>query len=222
MIGGLIVAAGSGKRMNTSINKQFLKIKGKPILIWTIESFYKNKNIDKIVVAIKKEEEDDIKKLLKEYNLENITLVYGGHERQDSIYNALPQLQECDYILIHDGARPFISQEIIDNCIYEVKKHPCICVGAKAKDTIKIVDENCNIINTTDRSLTWYAQTPQAFRYDIIKEAYDFAKKTNFLGTDDASLVENLGYKVKMIEGSYNNIKITTQEDLIIGESILD
>ena len=221
MFGALIVAAGSGKRMNSDINKQFIEIDKKPILIWTIEAFYNNKNIDHIVIAIKKDEEEYIKTLLKKYRLENIDISYGGCERQDSIYNSLPYLKNDKFVLIHDGARPFITDEIINRCVENVRKFDCICVGVKAKDTIKIVDQNNNISNTTDRSLTWYAQTPQAFRYDIIKEAYSKAKVEEFVGTDDASLVEYMGYKVKMVEGSYENIKITTPEDLILGEAIL-
>lgn len=214
MIGTLIVAAGSGKRMNAGINKQLIEIDGKPILIWTLQAFYNNENIDNIYVAIKKEEEQIVRAMLDKYKLENIHITYGGKERQDTINNALPHMSCNEYILIHDGARPFINNDIINRCIDEVRKHQSICVGVKAKDTIKIVDNNGCIVETTNREQTWYAQTPQAFRYDIIRKAYEKATQEGYIGTDDASLVENLGYKIKMVEGSYKNIKITTPEDL--------
>lgn len=219
MIDAIIVAAGSGKRMKAKENKQFLKIEDKPIIIWTLEKFYNNKNIDNITVAIRKEDEKKMLSLFDEYNMKNIQLVYGGKERQDSIENCLDTIIHTDYVLIHDGARPFVSDEIINNCVNNCTKSSC-CTGVLAKDTIKIVDKDKNITSTPDRKYIWYAQTPQAFHIDIIREAYKYARETNFIGTDDASLVENLGYKVQMIEGSYNNIKITTTEDLAIAKYI--
>lgn len=218
MIDVIIVAAGSGKRMNSDINKQFLKINNKPIIAWTIEKFYTNKNIDNITVAIRKEDEEYIQDIISQYEFKNINIVYGGKERQDSISNCLDKIIHTDYVLIHDGARPFIDNDTINRCIEETRIHQCCCVGVPSKDTIKIVDNFGNISSTPDRKKLWCAQTPQAFHINIIKKAYKYAKETSFLATDDASLVENIGYKVKMVMGSYNNIKITTPEDLIPAE----
>lgn len=220
MVDVIIVAAGSGKRMKSDINKQFLEVSGKPVIAWTIDKFYNNKNIDNIILAIRKEDESSMRELLRKYGFDNIKLVYGGRERQDSIYNCLKEIVHTDYVLIHDGARPFIDDDIIDRCIENTKKYNCCCVGVPSKDTIKIVDNNGNIASTPDRNTLWCAQTPQAFHIDIIKKAYDYAYETDFWGTDDASLVENLGCSVKMVMGSYNNIKITTPEDLIPAETI--
>lgn len=223
MNGVVIVAAGTGSRMNMGINKQFIKLEGKEIIAYTIEKFYNNSNIEDIVVVVKEDESEFFKKeILDKYNFKNIKIAYGGKERQDSVYNGLKLLDEkCNVVLIHDGARPFVSDKIIDNCIEEVKEHKAIVVGVPVKDTIKVIDSDKNIVNTPNRSALWSVQTPQTFDYNILIDAYKDAFKNGFYGTDDAMLVERIGYKVKMVEGSYNNIKITTQEDLNIGSQIL-
>ena len=223
MNGVVIVAAGTGSRMNMGINKQFIKLEGKEIIAYTIEKFYNNSNIEDIVVVVKEDESDFFKKeILDKYNFKNVKIAYGGKERQDSVYNGLKLLDEkCDVVLIHDGARPFVSDEIIDTCIEEVKEHKAIVVGVPVKDTIKVIDNDKNIVDTPNRSVLWAVQTPQTFDYNILIHAYKDAFKNGFYGTDDAMLVERIGYKVKMVEGSYNNIKITTQEDLSMGSQIL-
>lgn len=223
MNGVVIVAAGTGSRMNMGINKQFIKLEGKEIIAYTIEKFYNNSNIEDIVVVVKEDESEFFKKeILDKYNFKNIKIAYGGKERQDSVYNGLKSLdKKCDVVLIHDGARPFVSDKIIDNCIEEVKEHKAIVVGVPVKDTIKIIDNDKNIVDTPNRSVLWAVQTPQTFDYNILIDAYKDAFKSGFYGTDDAMLVERIGYKVKMVEGSYNNIKITTQEDLSVGSQIL-
>ena len=223
MNGVVIVAAGTGSRMKMGINKQFIKLEGKEIIAYTIEKFYNNSNIEDIVVVVKEDESEFFKKeILDKYNFKNIKIAYGGKERQDSVYNGLKSLdKKCDIVLIHDGARPFVSDKIIDNCIEEVKEHKAIVVGVPVKDTIKIIDNDKNIVDTPNRSVLWAVQTPQTFDYNILIDAYKDAYKSGFYGTDDAMLVERIGYKVKMVEGSYNNIKITTQEDLSVGSQIL-
>ena len=205
------------------INKQFIKLEGKEIIAYTIEKFYNNSNIEDIVVVVKEDESEFFKKeILDKYNFKNIKIAYGGKERQDSVYNGLKLLdKKCDVVLIHDGARPFVSDKIIYNCIEEVKEHKAIVVGVPVKDTIKIIDNDKNIVDTPNRSVLWAVQTPQTFDYNILIDAYKDAFKSGFYGTDDAMLVERIGYKVKMVEGSYNNIKITTQEDLSVGSQIL-
>lgn len=223
MNGVVIVAAGTGSRMKMGINKQFIKLEGKEIIAYTIEKFYNNSNIEDIVVVVKEDESEFFKKeILDKYNFKNIKIAYGGKERQDSVYNGLKLLdKKCDVVLIHDGARPFVSDKIIDNCIEEVKEHKAIVVGVPVKDTIKIIDNDKNIVDTPNRSVLWAVQTPQTFDYNILIDAYKDAFKSGFYGTDDAMLVERIGYKVKMVEGSYNNIKITTKEDLSVGSQIL-
>lgn len=223
MNGVVIVAAGTGSRMNMGINKQFIKLEGKEIIAYTIEKFHNNSNIEDIVVVVKEDESEFFKKeILDKYNFKNVKIAYGGKERQDSVYNGLKLLDEkCDVVLIHDGARPFVSDKIIDKSIEEAKEHKAIVVGVPVKDTIKVIDNDKNIVDTPNRSVLWAVQTPQTFDYNILIDAYKDAFKNKFYGTDDAMLVERIGYKVKMLEGSYNNIKITTQEDLNIGSQIL-
>ena len=208
MNGVVIVAAGTGSRMNMGINKQFIKLEGKEVIVYTIEKFYNNHNIDDIVVVVKESEAEFFKKeIIEKYNFENIKIAYGGKERQDSVYNGLKLLDEkCDVVLIHDGARPFVSNKTIDTCIEEAKEHKAIVVGVPVKDTIKVIDNNNNIVDTPNRSVLWAVQTPQTFDYNILLNAYE----------------ERIGHKVKMVEGSYNNIKITTKEDLNIGSQILN
>ena len=223
MNGVVIVAAGTGSRMNMGINKQFIKLEGKEIIYYTIEKFYKNENIDDIVVVVKEEEAEFFRKeILDKYNFKNIKLAYGGKERQDSVYNGLKSLDKnCNIVLIHDGARPFVSNKIIDKSIEEAKENKAIVVGVPVKDTIKVIDNDKNIVDTPNRNILWAVQTPQTFDYNLLIKSYEDAFKDGFYGTDDAMLVERIGYKVKMVEGSYNNIKITTQEDLGLGSQIL-
>ena len=223
MNGVVIVAAGSGSRMNMGMNKQFIKLRDKEIIAYTIEKFYNHKNINEIVVVIKEEEVNFFKEeILSKYGFRKVKIAFGGKERQDSVYNGLKMLSDdCDIVLIHDGARPFISEKIIDNCIEEAKNYNAVVVGVPVKDTIKVINEENDIVDTPERSKLWAVQTPQTFNYDILVKSYEDAFKNNFYGTDDAMLVERIGYKVKMIKGSYNNIKITTQEDLSIGIQIL-
>lgn len=223
MNGVVIVAAGTGSRMKKDINKQFIKLNNKEIVAHTIDKFYNSENIDDIVVVIREDEEEYFNKNIKEkYGFTNIKVAHGGNERQDSVFNGIKMLKkECDVVLIHDGARPFVTDDIIRRSINEANEHNAIVVGVKVKDTIKVVSDNGNIVDTPNRSYLWAVQTPQVFKYDIITKAYEDAYNNNYYGTDDAMLVERIGYNVKMIEGSYNNIKITTQEDLEFGEQIL-
>lgn len=224
MNGVVIVAAGSGSRMKRDINKQFIKLDGKEIIAYTIEKFYKSEDIDDIVIVIKENEEKYfIENIINKYGFDNIKLAYGGKERQDSVYNGIKKLnRNCEIVLIHDGARPFVNEDIIKNSIEEAKENNAVVVGVPVKDTIKVVDSDGNIVDTPNRSLLWSVQTPQSFKYEIITRAYEYAYSNDYYGTDDAMLVEHIGYNVKMIEGSYDNIKITTEEDLHFGIQILN
>ncbi len=223
MNGVVIVAAGSGKRMNMGINKQFIKLEGKEIITYTIEKFYNDKNIDDIVVVVKEDEIEYFREnIIKKYNLENVKLSVGGKERQDSVYNGLKLLdKKCNIVLVHDGARPFVSSATIENSIKETIENKAVVVGVPVKDTIKVINDNNEIVDTPNRSTLWAVQTPQTFDYEVLVKSYEDAFDNDFYGTDDAMLVERMGYKVKMLEGSYNNIKITTIEDLDIAKQIL-
>lgn len=216
----IIVAGGSGSRMNMNINKQFIKINEKEVIAHTIDKFYKNEYIDEIILVVKEDEIDYFKEnIIKKYGYKDIKIALGGKERQDSVYNGLKIVDKnCDMILVHDGARPFVSKEIIKKAVTETKK--ASVVGVRVKDTIKVVSNN-EIINTPNRNTLWAIQTPQTFKYDLLKMAYEKAYEENFYGTDDSSLVENLGEKVNIIEGSYENIKITTKEDLNMAYQII-
>lgn len=218
----VIVAAGSGKRMNVDINKQYIKLDEKEMITHTIDVFYSNENIDEIVVCIKEEEESYfVHEIIKKYNFENIKIAYGGKERQDSIYNGLQKIDKnCDIVLIHDGARPFVSHKIIDESISIAKEKKAVVVGVPVRDTIKVVEDGI-IKQTPQRNTLWSAQTPQTFKFDLLMKAYEEAYKNNYYGTDDSMLVEYIGQEVTMIMGSYENIKITNQEDINVAEQIL-
>lgn len=219
----IIPCSGIGKRMGNNIPKQFLELAGKPIICHTIERFEKCEKIHEIVIIISKEYEEYFKKeILEKNNFKKVlNVVLGGEERFNSVYNGLRSIKNTESIvLIHDGVRPFIKIEQIEKIIEETKLHKACVLGVKVKDTIKICNNNI-IEQTPKRDNVWLAQTPQAFEYNLIKKAYEKAIKENFFGTDDASLVENMGEKVKMILGDYENIKITTPEDLKIGKLFL-
>ena len=219
----VIVSAGRGSRMKADINKQFLKLQNKEVIAHTIDKFYNNENIGEIIVVVREDEAELFKiNIIEKYGYKNIKIAFGGSERQDSVYNGLKMVDEnCKIVLIHDGARPFVNNETIDSAIESAKENKCVIVGVPVKDTIKVIDENNNVCDTPDRSTLWSIQTPQVFDYSLIMKAHEKAREDNYYGTDDSMLMEYFGQKVKVVEGSYNNIKITTPEDLKIGEEIL-
>lgn len=217
----IIAAAGMSNRMGSKINKQFISIDGKPILAHTIEKFESCKYVDEIIIVAKEEEIEYCRReIVKRYRFNKVkSVIRGGKERQDSVYNGILALNEkSDIVLTHDGARPFVKLENIEDGIRGVDNHRVCVIGVPVKDTIKFIKEG-NIVNDTpDRSLLWAAQTPQCFEKDILIQGYDRAIKDGFFGTDDSSIVERLGIEVKMIMGSYENIKITTPEDIVHAE----
>lgn len=223
-VSAIIAAAGMSNRMGSKINKQFISINGKPILAHTIEKFEKCKYIDEIIVVAREDEINYCRKeIIRRYKFNKVSkIVRGGKERQDSVYNGILALDErCDIVLSHDGARPFVKVENIIDGIEGAIRHGACVVGVPVKDTIKVVGDNKSIDKTPKRNLLWAAQTPQCFNKQIMMESYKKALEDEFIGTDDSVLVERLGIDVKMIMGSYENIKITTPEDLIIAESML-
>lgn len=219
----IIPCSGKGKRMGSNIPKQFLELKGKPIIYHTINKFEKCNKIDEIIIVVSKDYEEYFnKEILEKNSFKKISnIVLGGEERLNSVYNGLCSVKNKDsIILIHDGVRPFIKIEHIEKIIEETIIHKACVLGVKAKDTVKVCEESI-IKYTPNRENIWLAQTPQAFEYALIKDAYEKAIKDNFFGTDDASILEYFGYNVKMVLGDYENIKITTPEDIQIGKLFL-
>lgn len=218
----IIPSAGMSNRMGSKMNKQFLLIGGKPILAHTIEKFENSKLIDEIIIVSKEEEIEYCRReIVRKFGFNKVSnIVKGGKERQDSLYNGILALNpRSEIVLSHDGARPFVKLEDIDKVIKEVYKSGAGILAVPVKDTIKVVGDG-SVERTPERALLWAAQTPQGFSRPILLDAYEKAQKDNYLGTDDSSLVERLGHKVEIIMGSYENIKITTPEDLILGESL--
>ncbi len=220
----LIPAAGQGRRMKSYLNKQFILLKGMPIIVHTLRVFQDAGVISDIVlVCASGEEEYYRQEILLNYEILKPTVVVaGGSERQDSVYCGLKAINESsDFVMIHDGARPLLTADLINRLAEEVKVTGAVVAGVPVKDTIKRTDAGGIITDTLTREKLWSIQTPQVFRLDLIKQAHEQAKAAEFLGTDDAALVERLGVPVKVIPGSYENIKITTPEDIVVAEAIL-
>ncbi|MGD7055020.1 2-C-methyl-D-erythritol 4-phosphate cytidylyltransferase [Sutcliffiella horikoshii] len=218
----IVLAAGQGKRMKAGKNKQFIELEGKPVIIHTLYVFEADPWCSEIKLVINEKEKDIFKELLHQYPVQKIKeMVIGGEERQDSVYNGLTSLQSAEIVLVHDGARPFISQEVIHNLVEKASKEGAAIVGVPVKDTIKRVSKAGVVEQTVERSSLWSIQTPQAFRYPILKEAHDKAKTENYLGTDEASLVERIHVPVHIVQGEYENFKLTTPEDLILAKAFL-
>ena len=212
----ILAAAGVGKRMGLGYPKQFLEHKGKPLFIFPLEVAQSSEIVDDIIISTNHDNVDIVKKYCEKYGIDKVrNVVAGGKERQDSIYNALENDDNSDIILVQDGVRPFLKEKYIKECCDVIEKENCgAVIGVKVKDTIKVINDNGIVENTPKRDTLIAVHTPQGFSGDILKAAYNRAKKENFLGTDDSSLVERLGYKVKIVLGDYDNIKITTQDDL--------
>lgn len=219
----IIVAAGKGARMNCNQNKVFLDLKGKPILYYTLKAFEDNDNIDSIILVLSETEIDYcLDNVINKYGIKKVCkIVKGGHTRQSSVMNGLLAAEGCNLVLIHDGARPFIDNKIIDDGIKYGKIYGACACGVKPKDTIKIKSAEGFSEGTLKRDTLFSVQTPQCFKYDLILNAHKEAMNRGIDATDDTALVEENGDSVYLYDGSYNNIKITTPEDLIIGEKIL-
>lgn len=220
----IIPAGGFGKRMQGRLSKQYLPVDGKPVLVHTLSIFQLSPDIDDIVLVTP---EEDIRTvghtILEPWRITKVRHVLaGGKQRQDSVRNGLGVIgDDVDIVLIHDAVRPFISGDVIHRAVREAEKYGAVTVGMPVKDTVKRVDQDGCILETLNRQILWMTQTPQAFRRSVIQAAYRKADDDQFYGTDDASLVERMGFRVKMIEASYENIKITTPEDLLLAEILI-
>lgn len=221
----IVLAAGQGKRMGTKIQKQYLEIQGKPVLYYSLQVFQSSPLIDEIILVVGEEQKEYCQEeIIDKYKIQKVTkIVQGGAERYHSVWNGLQQIQHEGYVFIHDGARPFVNDEILNRVYQEVLEHKACVVGMPVKDTIKIADTEGFAKETPNRSFVWAVQTPQVFDVALIKEAYaKLMEKEDIPVTDDAMVAEQmLGIKVKLVEGSYENIKITTPEDLVIANEFL-
>ena len=227
----IVLAAGQGKRMQSKVHKQYLLLQDKPVLFYALKAF-EDSFIDDIVLVVGKDEEEYCRKeIIDKYGFKKVrAIIEGGKERYHSVAYGIKAIQwECNYIFIHDGARPFISREILNRVFEQVKKNKACVVGMPVKDTVKIADEAGFVESTPNRARVWQIQTPQVFETEVISEAYSrlLTEEMRLLSegvtvTDDAMVVEYfMKLPVKLVEGSYQNIKITTPEDIEIARSFL-
>lgn len=219
----IIPAAGQGTRMGSSIPKQFLLLQGKPILHHTLKAFATSGQVDSVTLVVPEKDFDDARKAwAKGYDIVK-NIVIGGKERQDSVYNGFRAIDDdTDVVIVHDGVRPFVTADMIKRSIEAAKCYGAAITAMPVSDTIKQSDDAGFVARTVERNGLWRIQTPQAFQYGVLAEAFQKAVKDSYYGTDEGSLLEYAGKKVKIIEGSEINIKITRKEDLILGEAILN
>ncbi|QPC48013.1 2-C-methyl-D-erythritol 4-phosphate cytidylyltransferase [Mangrovibacillus cuniculi] len=218
----IIPAAGQGKRMGLGYNKLFLPLGGRALIAHTLDVFLQDSSCETVILSTNEEERELFLSLSLKGDRSKITFVNGGVERQHSVANGLSSIdaKEDTLVLVHDGARPFITREVIAKVVQKANDNGAAIVGVPVKDTIKRIQSSV-VQETIDRSSLWQIQTPQAFRLSILHEAHQWARVNNYLGTDEASLVEKISYPVSIVEGSYDNIKLTTKEDIYFGEAIL-
>jgi 2-C-methyl-D-erythritol 4-phosphate cytidylyltransferase len=221
--GVVIVAAGKGTRMGASDSKQYLPLRGKPILVHTLERFQRMAQIEAIVLVTGSGDIDRCTAYVEQYSLTKVVAVTaGGDERQHSVRIGLERLPEgLEVVAVHDAVRPLVTEARIAECLHKAYEAGGAVLAVPVKDTIKVVDSSGRIESTPERKSLWAVQTPQAFRLDLLEQAHRQAERDGFVGTDDAMLVERLGHSVHVVEGDYTNIKITTPDDLLLAERLL-
>ena len=218
----IIPSGGIGSRFLSSIPKQYIKVLGKELIVYTLEIFQKCELVDEIIIASQPEYFNLLNNLKEKYDLTKISkIIKGGKERQHSVNNALDccNLNNEDLVIVHDAARPLLSKTLLKKAIQTAKNSGSTVVAIKAKDTL-MKGKDDKVKNYIDRSNIYYVQTPQIFKYSILKNAFDYANKTNFLATDESMLVRNIGVDVTILEGDSSNFKITTKSDLQLFEKI--
>ena len=223
-LSAIITSAGSGRRMNSNINKPFLEIYGKKIIERTLDTIVAIEEFDEIILVIRREDEDIIKDILKNYEKE-IKYVYGSDTREKSTFEGLKALNKnTQLVLTHDGVRPFASRELFYKTLDELREYKAVVSATKTKDTVKIVDENMLVDFTPHRDFVYNIQTPQAFDKDILFSMYEKYVNSEFMITDDSQLFEffNRQEAVKVVEGEYSNIKITTNEDILFADAYIE
>lgn len=213
----IIVAGGTGSRMGSGMPKQFLKVMNKEILLHTVETFASCDFVNKIVIVCHSDYTDYCKKLVSEVK-KDISVVCGGATRQESVFAGLSEIKEYKYVLVHDAVRCLVTAEDIKKLHAELLSGNSCTLAVRVKDTIKMADDSLFVTDTVPREFLWNIQTPQAFAVSELYSAHKHAIETNFVGTDDCSVVENYGKSVKLVEGSYENIKVTTPSDLKLAE----
>lgn len=226
----VVLAAGKGKRMKADRPKQYLLLDGKPILYYSLKTIEES-FIDWVILVAGADDVEFCKKeIVEKYGLRKVTaVVAGGKERYHSVWNGIRRVEDCDYLFIHDGARPFLTQEILNDAYQCVKKYDACVAAVPVKDTIKQVDGSGRVIKTLRRDVLYQMQTPQTFRFTLIKDAYEGMmkqeeelKEKGIAITDDAMAVETItSHEVRISKGAYTNIKITTPEDIWLAESML-
>jgi len=224
-ITAIIAAGGTGQRLSDRLSKQYLPINKKPILIYSIEKFALHGKIDNVIVVVPKQEMQRSRTLIEQHigkTAKNILLVPGGQTRQQSVFSGLKSCEsQTQIVLIHDGARPFVTDRMIDECIHEMENYRACSVGVAAINTIKQTDAAGRVIQTFDRKSLWEVQTPQCFHFPMIYDLHKTAQENGISVTDDCSLAEIYDIDVKMIKGSYENIKITVARDLFTAQGII-
>lgn len=204
--------------MKTKDSKLLLKINGKTVLERSVNAFLNISDVDEVIVVAKEKDIPAFSDILTD---ERVSFVVGGDTRQQSVMNAVDVIDDCELIIIHDGARPLIKSEDIENTIRAAKENKAAAVGVFVKDTVKVVDKNGFVVSTPDRSTLFAVQTPQIFDFELYKNAAQNAREKGLDFTDDCQLVESFNQKVKTVVGSYSNIKITTPDDIVLAENLL-
>lgn len=225
----IVLSAGVGSRMKSDIPKQYMDLNGKPVIYYSLKAFEEADFSSIILVCGKDDVEYCQKEIVEKYNFKKVTAVVpGGKERYHSVFEGLKAVENVDYVFIHDGARPMIDQEMIARLKEAVMKEKAAIAGMPVKDTINIVNEDAYIAETPEREYVWQVQTPQCFSYSLISDAYMAIIQDEEEGwtipkvTDDAMVLQYAtGHEVKMVDGNYRNIKITTPEDLLVAEVFL-
>lgn len=214
----IILGAGNSSRMKSEKSKMLFEIGGKTVIERSVDAFLEISDIDEVIVTLREQELETFTSLITD---ERVSFVIGGETRQKSVKNAVETIDDCELLIIHDGARPLIKAEDIEKTIREAYEYGAAAVGVKVKDTIKVIDSEGFVVETPDRSTLFSVQTPQIFNFHLYKQALEKADKENRDFTDDCQLLEFALHRVKMVEGSYSNIKITTKEDIPLAESLL-
>ena len=221
----IVPAAGAGTRLGSAVKKQFLPLRGKPILVHTLQQFEHCPEVDEVAIAVPESALVDVESFVSKYRLHKVSkVIAGGELRQDSVYNVFRKLtaKDSDIVLVHDGVRPFVDAKKITQIIDVCREHQAAVLAVQPKDTIRRSNGGGFFDATIDRTAIWMVQTPQAFKAGLLKKAYRKARKDRFYSTDEAGLVEYFGIKARIVEGSYDNIKITTTEDLELGTLIYE
>ncbi|MCB9249010.1 MAG: 2-C-methyl-D-erythritol 4-phosphate cytidylyltransferase [Ignavibacteriales bacterium] len=218
----VIPSAGSGSRFNSPIPKQYLKVLGKELIVYTLEVFQNCDLIDEIIIPADEKYFLLLNNLKEKYNISKISkIVRGGKERQNSVYNGITakKFDTNDYIIVHDAARPLLSNNLLEIAIKRAYKYDNVVIDLKARDTL--IKGEINVESYLERSMIYYAQTPQIFRYEILLDSFKKAERENYTATDESMLVKNAGYEVKIVEGEFINFKVTEKKDLIFLEKLL-